>query len=155
MTKSILLHKTSRIEAAEGNRRAQHLRALRVTSAPTTREGKGGAEITVRALHDEDRAAMGRLAGRDSAAIPAGHTLGAEVDGSLVAILSLADGSVIADPFHSTSSAVELLRLRASQLGRGGVRRTRLPRMRRRGRVPRARGALAGSPPGSSRLLQL
>jgi hypothetical protein len=39
-----------------------------------------------------------------------------EVGGELRAALSLADGAVVADPFHHTVALVELLRARAKQL---------------------------------------
>jgi hypothetical protein len=154
MSQALLLLHQPRAEATEERRRSEHLRAL---ESPQSRKaaGRNDAEITVRALHEGDRPAVEGLAGRDSAQLPTGYALGAEIDGELVATLSLTDGSVIADPFRPTSSAIELLRLRASQLGASSGRR-RLPRLRRRGATPRARGALAGSPPGGgSHLLQL
>jgi hypothetical protein len=153
MTQSILLLNPTRVEAAEDRRHTEQVRALASAArrgAPLSPE----VEITVRALHEPDRPAIQRLAGLDSAEVPVGNSLGAEIDGVLVAMLSLDDGSVIADPFRPTSSATELLRLRARQLGAGGQRR-RLPRLRRRPATPRSRGALAGSPPGDSRLLEL
>jgi len=153
MSQAPLLLNPTRVEAAERLRHADHLRSLAATEqrvAAVSRE----AEITVRALHESDRGALARLAGRDTADVPAGHALGAEMNGALVAALSLEDGRVIADPFSSTSSAIELLRLRARQLGVAG-RRHRLPRLRRRAAMPRARGALAGSPPGGANLLEL
>lgn len=152
MSQALLLLNPTRADATEGRRRSEHLRALEAT--PRNAKAAADLEITVRALREDDRPTVERLAGRDSAPMPAGDALGAEIDGELVATLSLTDGSVIADPFRPTTSAIELLRLRAGQLGVTGERR-RLPRLRRRGRMPRARGALAGSPPGSSRLLQL
>jgi hypothetical protein len=84
--------------------------------------------------------------------VPAGEVLGAQVGRNLVAALSLTDGAAIADPFRPSRPALELLRLRARQLGapRRGLRRLR--------RRPRARscGTLAGSPPGAGgKLLQL
>lgn len=156
MTQSTLILNPTRVEAAEDRRRGDHLRALSAPRKPASSPLRREAQITVRALHESDLASVERLAGRDSAPAPAEQVLGAEIDGVLVATLALADGTVIADPFRPTSSAVELLRLRARQLGAGGSRRRRLRFGRlHRGATPRARGALAGSPPGSSRLLEL
>ena len=58
-----------------------------------------------------------RLAQLDSSAVPAGDILIAELQGSVVVALSLADGRVIADPFLATSDVAELVHLRAEQLG--------------------------------------
>ena len=153
MSQALLLINPTRTDDVEGRRRSQHLRELRGrrTDVATVRRE---IEFTVRALHDADAVALERLAGLDSASLPAGEALGAEINGELVAAISLVDGSVIADPFRPTTSAIELLRLRARQLGVSGERR-RLPRLRRRNATPRARGALAGSPPGGSHLLEL
>jgi hypothetical protein len=41
----------------------------------------------------------------------------AEVDGQLRAAVALADGTLVADPFHPTTDLVGLLRERARQLG--------------------------------------
>jgi hypothetical protein len=153
MSQALLLINPTRTDDVEGTRRAQHRREL-------LGSGKGVAavrreiEFTVRALHQGDADELARLAGRDSAAMPEGDALGAEINGELVAAISLVDGAIVADPFRPTSSAIELLRLRANQLGVTGKRR-RLPRLRRRHATPRARGALAGSPPGGSHLLEL
>jgi hypothetical protein len=51
----------------------------------------------------------------------------AEVEGELRAALSLADGSVIGDPFYRTTALVELLTARARQLKATRSARLRLP----------------------------
>lgn len=132
-------------------RRLENIRA----SAPVAaRQGREAGEIVVRMLGEGDRASLRRLAERDSVGAPHGRLLGAEADGELVAAVSLDSGTIIADPFRATTSAVELLELRAQQLG--GERRERRRRRIRIPKLPRARGALAGSPPGGgSHLLQL
>lgn len=109
--------------------------------------------VAVRALAEADAPHVRHLAELDSAPAPAGNLLGAEVDGRLVAVLSLTDGRVISDPFRESAQAVELLRLRASQLA---APRRLLERLAHR-RAGYGRGArLAGSPPGAGgRLLQL
>lgn len=101
--------------------------------------------LTIRRLTEADQAPLTALAGLDSSRAPVGPVLGAEADGALVAALSLADGTVIADPFRRTAEAVALLRLRAKQVQAG-----------RRRRRKRARAALPASPPGAGgRLVSL
>jgi hypothetical protein len=110
--------------------------------------------VTIRRLREDgsEIAALAELAERDSGELLAGEVLVAEVDGSIVAAISVEDGAVLADPFSRTGELRNLLELRRAQLRRS-ARPTRLPALLRRGK-PRA--ALAGSPPGAGgRLLQL
>lgn len=149
-TRRPLASDTSRLTAAEAARRREHLRALDESARPSA----APEPIAVRLLGPADAAEIVRLAGADSAHAPSGEILGAEVSGRLVAALSLDDASLIADPFRPTAAAVELLRMRARQLGlprpRRGLR-VRLP-SRRRSRS----AALVPSPPGGGgRLLRL
>jgi len=74
--------------------------------------------VVIRLAVSDDELALRRLAHLDSARPLAGQKLLAEHGGSLVAAVSMADGSAIADPFRMTADTVELLRLRAAQLGR-------------------------------------
>lgn len=74
--------------------------------------------LTIRLARDRDGAELWRLATLDSADVPAGPVLIAEVDGRAVAAVALADGAAIADPFHPTAGLVELLRVRAAELRR-------------------------------------
>lgn len=139
---------TDRVPAAALPRSTQdaHRRIERIRSmAPAA------SELVVRELDDRDRDAVERLAERDSAPAPGGRLLGAEADGELIAVRTLDDGAEIADPFRATTPARELLELRAEQIHSARRRRRfRLPRL------PRARGAIAGSPPGgAANLLQL
>jgi hypothetical protein len=106
--------------------------------------------VTIRRLDDGDREALERLAQIDSAEPPSGRLLGAEVEGVLLAAISLDTGELVADPFSRTGELQAMLELRASQLRR----RTRFRRLALRTRRPQA--ALAGSPPGAGgRLLTL
>jgi hypothetical protein len=93
------------------------------------------ATITIRPAYADDQASLSRLAALDSAAgVPTGPLLLAEVDEQLRAALSLADGSVIADPFFATLDLVALLRTRATAIaGPGAARR----RARARAHLPR------------------
>jgi len=104
--------------------------------------------ISIRRLGDEDLAAVERLAQLESRRPPEGTLLGVEIEGRLLAALSLASGESIADPFSRSSELRALLELRAAQLRRRENGRRRLPHHLPR---PEARAALAGGPPGAAR----
>lgn len=94
---------------------------------------KAPASITIRPAYADDQAALARLAALDSAAgAPAAPVLVAAVEDELRAALSLADGSVIADPFFPTQHLVALLRAHAAAFAqsRSGSRRRPLSRLR-------------------------
>jgi hypothetical protein len=84
--------------------------------------------VTLRFAFPDDASQVAKLSALDSAAMPAEPVLLAEVGGELRAALSLADGAVVADPFHETTPLIELLAARASQLSaeRSGAGRWRL-----------------------------
>ena len=108
--------------------------------------------VTIRRLEERDGEALAQLAGLDSEARIEGPALGAEVEGRLLAAISLADGRTVSDPFSRTAELRSLLELRARQL-HGREPRSGGHRFAGR-RGPRA--ALAGSPPGAGgRLLTL
>jgi drug/metabolite transporter (DMT)-like permease len=97
---------------------------------------KGGPmspSMVIRHAEERDAAGLARLAARDSAPVPSGALLVAEVDGELWAALPLAGGVAVADPFHPTTDLLEMLVLRAAQLrGMNGRRPGRgRPRVRR------------------------
>jgi hypothetical protein len=81
--------------------------------------------VTVRFATARDSGAIERLAELDSGEAPDGPALVAEVDGELVAVLPLREGTVLADPFRPTADIVRLLELREAQL-RGGRPRRRI-----------------------------
>ena len=111
---------------------------------PTTAQTDG---ISIRRLGRDDLGEVGRLAQLDSRRPPEGALLGVEIEGRLLAAISLTTGESMADPFSRTGELRALLELRAAQLRRRENHRGRplhLPR-------PRARAALAGSPPGAAR----
>jgi hypothetical protein len=100
-------------------------------------------DLTLRIIcRDSDYTELRTLAERDSAEIPAGRLLAVEVDGRLLAAISLETGTVVADPFEPTSDLVELLRRRAWQIrraeGGSGFRRRPRPRRRTTGATARA-----------------
>ena len=89
--------------------------------------------IVIRSPRTDEAFAVRRLAYLDSRRPLRGDVLVAFVDGEPLAAISLADGTVVADPFRLTADIVELLRLRAqlrdagpSSLRRAGGLRPRL-----------------------------
>jgi hypothetical protein len=86
--------------------------------------------VSIRRAGPHDAPALCRLAALDSAAPLCGEVLLAEVDGEARAALSLADGSVVADPFRRTAALVDLLAMRRDQLL---ARSSRPPGRARRG----------------------
>ena len=71
--------------------------------------------ITIRPAHIGDDRGLADLAALDSAEHPPpAPLLVGEVDGVLRAALSLADGTVVADPFYATGRLVELMRTAAA-----------------------------------------
>ena len=88
-------------------------------------EGQKMTGVTIRRLTDGDTPEVLRLVQLDSADVPEGELLGAEIEGRLVAIVPVAGGRAVSDPFSRTGELRALLELRAAQL-RG--RTTRKPR---------------------------
>jgi hypothetical protein len=72
--------------------------------------------ISIRATTSADVRALARLAALDSAPVPFGPALIAEVDGRPRAALGLRDGSIVADPFARTAELVQLLELHAANV---------------------------------------
>lgn len=103
--------------------------------APRPRPLPPAAAVTIRLVAEHERADLTRVAERDSRPLPPAPRLVAERDGTVLAILSLETGEVVADPFRPTADLVELLRCRAAaeSLDRpaGGSRRRRRLRARR------------------------
>jgi hypothetical protein len=104
------------------NERARELRvaaeAERLARRPPIpkREQPRDHAVTIRHAFPDDGPALWRLATLDSSEPPRAPVLLAEVDGRLRAALSLADGAVVADPFHPTAALTDLLSARAAQL---------------------------------------
>ena len=90
-------------------------------------------DIVLRVATPADANRVRTLAELDSARVPTGEVLLAEVDGRLRAALSLDSGHTIAHPFHRTADLVTLLRMRAAQLvGRDAPAITTLSALGRR-----------------------
>jgi hypothetical protein len=71
--------------------------------------------VTIRPAFPDDARALARLAALDSAEVPAGDLVLAEVDGELRAAVGQ-DGTAIADPFRPTAELTALLRIRAATI---------------------------------------
>ena len=113
------------------------------------------SQITIRRLdlNPTDRQALERLAALDSRPPIAGPVLGAEVDGELLAAISVDGAQLVANPFRRTSELSALLRARIGQLT--DARPPRRRRLRRERPITSGtRPALGRSPPGEIVSLQ-
>jgi len=118
-----------RQQAAAAHRRSQQAGPVLEAAGRRDEDGRVGDPVTVRFAAPDDTGGLARIAELDSAALPAPPLLVGERAGRPVAALSLADGSVVADPFVPTADVVALLALRARQL-RGVAPRRRARRRR-------------------------
>jgi hypothetical protein len=75
-----------------------------------------GDSVTIRFASTADQKSLARLTALDSADALERPVLLAEVDGALLAALSLCNGAVVADPFHRTVDLASLLRATAHQI---------------------------------------
>jgi hypothetical protein len=96
---------------------------------------------TIRPATAADGGTLELLATLDSRRPLTGEILVAEVDGSIVAALSLVDRRAAADPFRDTADAVALLRARADALAAINGSPLLRERLRAAVRVARARSA--------------
>jgi hypothetical protein len=71
----------------------------------------------IRLATDDDLDLIGRIASLDSSTPIDGPALIGEIDGVPVAVLSLNDGRVVADPFRRTADLVALMRVQARSTG--------------------------------------
>ena len=119
---------TDRVAASTPRRAAK-----RVAGAGTPALG----EVVIRLAGVDDGPALVRLGTLDgngragellAHAACTGAVLVAEVDGTLEAALAVDGGLSVADPFRASAQHVELLAMRARQLGGAAPRRTR-PRL--------------------------
>jgi hypothetical protein len=72
--------------------------------------------VTIRPATRADLPAVASLAELDSARVPGGRVLLAELRGSVVAAISLETGDLFADPFVSTTEVVRDLRAKAAEV---------------------------------------
>ena len=85
------------------------------------RESRAGqpSEVVIRPSTDADGPALAALSTLDSAPMPFGSALVAEVAGVPRAVLPLDGGRAFGDPFARTDELVALLELRAAQIEEG------------------------------------
>jgi len=76
-------------------------------------------EVVIRRSTDSDGPALAALSALDSAPMPFGPALVAEVAGVPRAVLPLDGGRAFGDPFARTGELIALLELRAAQIGQG------------------------------------
>jgi hypothetical protein len=74
--------------------------------------------LSIRRATPEDDQPLKALAIIDSSLPLSGEVLVAQLDGAVMAAISLMDGRAIADPFRHSADTVEILRLRARQMRR-------------------------------------
>jgi hypothetical protein len=72
----------------------------------------------IRRASAADASAVARLAELDSASLPTGEMLLAEVGDELWAAVEIDSGTAIADPFRPSADLVELLHFRAARMRR-------------------------------------
>jgi hypothetical protein len=83
--------------------------------------------VALRLCRVADDDALERLALLEGRPAPAGRYVVAEVDGDVVAAISLVSGAALADPFKPTAHLMPLLELRAAQLAPEARRSRGLP----------------------------
>ena len=115
MTHPELNSKMAQAHTADLRRRAATLRRTGSTSGTATNL-LDAVPLTIRFAGAHDEAPLAALAALDSSPALMLPALIAEVEGQPRSALSLADGRVIADPFHPTAELVALLHARAEQL---------------------------------------
>jgi hypothetical protein len=79
------------------------------------------SSLTIRHANGADTKAIARLAALDSSRVPNGELLVAELDGRLVAAVSVDTGATIADPFEHTAAIVDSLRAQAHRRSRPAI----------------------------------
>jgi hypothetical protein len=97
-----------------------HTLGLPVDPHPDGRPNVNDPHLTVRLAASEDEPALRWLADVDSARRLTGHVLIAELEDQPRAAISLATGTVVANPFKPSADIVHVLRLRRYQLMRQG-----------------------------------
>jgi hypothetical protein len=104
-------------------KRSRHLLVVPPASPVRTapRPQPRWSPLVIRLAVTADETELRRLAHMDSARPLSGQVLLAEQGGSVIAALSLDDGTAIADPFVASADAVAMLRVRAEQLNRSSA----------------------------------
>jgi hypothetical protein len=125
-----LLRTLSRTRVDDARRTAHH-RQFEARGGPARRLAavapSPDAPLTIRHAGESDLPALADLAALDARRIPSGELFVAEVEGRLLAAVSIDTGAVVADPFRHTDSIVKLLRLQASAEAAPAPRPVALP----------------------------
>jgi hypothetical protein len=87
-----------------------------VARRPRRRRIDPGADVAIRFAGSRDARALEQLEQLDGRSLTAGARLVAQLGGVTVAAITVADDTVVADPFARTSGVVDLLRVRARQM---------------------------------------
>ena len=78
------------------------------------------SSVELRPASASDAAGVERVAQLDSAGVPAGRLLVAELDGRIVAAYAIESGEAVADPFTRTAHLVTALRAQSRESAKGG-----------------------------------
>ena len=97
-----------------------------------TRSRHDGKGLILRPSRSGDEAAIARLVELEEAPDLVGDTLVAELDGTIVAALSVHDGHAVADIFRPTAAIVRMLRHWRAELTQAASESVRRPRAMRR-----------------------
>jgi hypothetical protein len=97
-------------------RRRWDAHPLKTPGATNGKISRDAGAVTLRLGSPADDPQLERLAMRGSSGPLRPPVLVAELDGAIVAAVSLSTGARLADPLRRTSGLVELLRVRACQL---------------------------------------
>jgi hypothetical protein len=98
----------------------EHERDLRIAAERSHQADNGETpvtRVTLRYAAAADAQRLRDLAALEAAEPPAGPALVAEVDGRVRAAVALDGDEAISDPLHRGAELIELLRVRAAQLG--------------------------------------
>ena len=94
--------------------RAMMVRAMRQKRTDLPHPfARWASPVTIRLGGEADAEAIARVAERDTRPVPPAPHLVAEREGAVEALISLRDGTIVADPFVRTAELVELLHCRA------------------------------------------
>ena len=109
-----------RTHERELDRRVRTARAHRETPG---RPGRPQEPVTLRLARPQDERTLLELAQLEGRPEPRGRWIVAEIDGSVVAALSVASREFLGNPFRPTAHLAPLLELRAKQLTAASARR--------------------------------
>jgi hypothetical protein len=107
-----LLRQVAIARIADFQRDAARYRRARAASAHPPQPVRTAIQLRLCACRDE----LERLAALSERTVKGGDWIVADVDGVVVAAVSVEDGNTVYDPFRPTSQALSLLQLRRKQV---------------------------------------